>query len=200
MGFAPGSGVGPTGGLLRKAAANAWNAAYQASGGALGLTEGYRDLAAQQYRWSLFKKGGNLAAAPGTSQHGFGLAADVAAGQGWLRANGSKFGWINTGLGFSQREPWHFEFKGVPQLAAGAMIGRRPGGTLVNVGEGRYDEAVVPLSPSFKDALAGSSQPQSGGDFTGNLYLDSGEFLGLVRGQIAAADGRQRTVILNGKK
>lgn len=200
MGFAPGSGVGPTGGLLRKAAANAWNAAYQASGGALGLTEGYRDLAAQQYRWSLFKKGGNLAAAPGTSQHGFGLAADVAAGQGWLRANGSKFGWINTGLGFSQREPWHFEFKGVPQLAAGAMIGRRPGGTLVNVGEGRYDEAVVPLSPSFKDALSGSQQSQSGGDFTGNLYLDSGEFLGLVRGHIAAADGRQRTVILNGKK
>ncbi|QKS15682.1 D-alanyl-D-alanine carboxypeptidase family protein [Curtobacterium sp. Csp2] len=202
MGFAPGSGVGPTGGLLRKAAANAWNAAYQASGGALGLTEGYRDLAAQQYRWSLFKKGGNLAAAPGTSQHGFGLAADVAAGQGWLRANGSKFGWINTGLGFSQREPWHFEFKGVPQLAAGAMIGRRPGGTLVNVGEGRYDEAVVPLSPSFKDSLAGaSSQPSV-------IYVENpwtGEYMRarmveVADDRVASADGRQRTTILNGKK
>ncbi|WP_065962826.1 tape measure protein [Curtobacterium sp. UCD-KPL2560] len=158
MGFAPGSGVGATGGLLRKAAANAWNAAYQASGGALSLTEGYRDLAAQQYRWSLFKKGGNLAAAPGTSQHGFGLAADVAGGQSWLRANGAKFGWANTGLGFSQREPWHFEFKGVPQLAAGALVGRRPGGTLVNVGEGRYDEAVVPLTPAFKDGFGAGGQ------------------------------------------
>lgn len=202
MGFAPGSGVGPTGGLLRKAAANAWNAAYQASGGALGLTEGYRDLAAQQYRWSLFKKGGNLAAAPGTSQHGFGLAADVAAGQGWLRANGSKFGWINTGLGFSQREPWHFEFKGVPQLAAGAMIGRRPGGTLVNVGEGRYDEAVVPLSPSFKDSLAGGgSQPMA-------VYVENpwtGEYMRarmveVADDRVASADGLQRTTILNGKK
>lgn len=201
LGFAPGPGVGATGGLLRKAAANAWNAAYQASGGALSLTEGYRGLAAQQYRWSLFKKGGNLAAAPGTSQHGFGLAADVAGGQGWLRANGSKFGWINTGLGFSQREPWHFEFKGVPQLAAGAMIGRRPGGTLVNVGEGRYDEAVVPLSPSFKDALAGSNDStQTGGQFTGQLYLDSGELLGLVQGRIDASNKARATTLQAGTR
>ncbi len=46
----------------------------------------------------------------------------------------------------------------MPQLAAGAMIGRRPGGTLVNVGEAVTDEAVVPLSPSFKDSLAGDRQ------------------------------------------
>ncbi|MBF4613745.1 tape measure protein [Curtobacterium sp. VKM Ac-1376] len=161
LGFAPGSGVGATGGLLKKAAASAWNTAYRASGGALRLTEGYRDLKAQQYRWSLFKSGGNLAASPGTSVHGLGLAADVAGGQDWLRSNGAKYGWANTGLGFSQREPWHFEFKGmsgqVPQLAAGALVGRRPGGTLVNVGEGRYDEAVVPLTPRISDALEGGS-------------------------------------------
>ncbi|WIB69804.1 tape measure protein [Curtobacterium sp. MCBD17_026] len=159
LGFAPGSGVGATGGLMQKAAASAWNNAYRASGGVLRLTEGYRDLKAQQYRWSLFKNGGNLAATPGTSVHGFGLAADVAGGQDWLRANGAKYGWANTGLGFSQREPWHFEFKGlsqrVPQLAAGAVVGRRRGGTLVNVGEGRYDEAVVPLTPRISDALEG---------------------------------------------
>jgi hypothetical protein len=113
-GFAPGPGVNASGGLLRKAAAAAWNAASAASGGMLRLTEGYRDLKAQQYRWSLFKKGGNLAAAPGTSKHGLGDAADVAGGQAWLRANGARFGWQNTGLGFSQREPWHFEYKGAP--------------------------------------------------------------------------------------
>ncbi|WIA95798.1 tape measure protein [Curtobacterium sp. MCBA15_004] len=158
LGFAPGSGVAATGGLLRKAAAAAWNSAYQASGGILRLTEGYRDLAGQAYRWSLFKKGGNLAAPVGTSKHGYGLAADVAGGQSWLRANGAKFGWANTGLGFAQREPWHFEFKGVPQLAAGGVVGRRPGGTLVNVGEGRYDEAVVPLTPAFKDGLGAGGQ------------------------------------------
>lgn len=122
-GFAPGPGVGPTGGLLRKAAAAAWNAASAASGGILRLTEGYRDLKAQQYRWSLFQRGGNLAAAPGTSKHGLGLAADVAGGQGWLRANGARFGWANTGLGFSQREPWHFEYNGAARAAANNTAG-----------------------------------------------------------------------------
>jgi tape measure domain-containing protein len=177
LGFAPGSGVGATGGLMQKAAASAWNNAYRASGGVLRLTEGYRDLKAQQYRWSLFKNGGNLAAAPGTSVHGFGLAADVAGGQSWLRANGAKYGWANTGLGFSQREPWHFEFKGmsqnVPQLAAGALIGRRPGGSLVNVGEGRYDEAVVPLTPRIKENLLGANRPSSEGRTPLHLHLVS---------------------------
>ncbi|OII10531.1 hypothetical protein BIU97_10410 [Curtobacterium sp. MCBA15_009] len=160
LGFAPGSGVGATGGLLRKSAAAAWNLAYRASGGVLRLTEGYRDLKSQAYRWGLFQNGGNLAAPIGTSVHGLGLAADVAGGQAWLRANGAKYGWANTGLGFSQREPWHFEFKGmsrqVPQLAKGGIVGRRPGGTLVNVGEGRYDEAVVPLPRGLNSNVLGN--------------------------------------------
>lgn len=175
-GFAPGPGVGAMGGLLKKSAASAWDRAYKASGNALRLTEGYRDLKAQQYRWGLYQKGGNLAARPGTSIHGFGLAADVAGGQAWLRANGAKYGWVNTGLGFSQREPWHFEFKGaksIPQLAEGAFIRRSYGGSLVNVGEGRYDEAVVPLTPSFKDALESSRQPAQTGPLIGNLTLPS---------------------------
>lgn len=173
LGFAPGSGVGATGGLLQKAAAAAWNLAYKASGGILSLTEGYRDLAGQNYRWSLFKKGGNLAAAPGTSKHGYGLAADVAGGQSWLRANGAKYGWTNTGLGFAQREPWHFEYRGVPQLANGAVVGRRPGGTLVNVGEGRYDEAVVPLTPRINDALAAPARQTAAAPLVGQLTLQS---------------------------
>ncbi|MBF4597174.1 tape measure protein [Curtobacterium sp. VKM Ac-2889] len=188
-GFAPGSGVGATGGLLQKGAAAAWNLANKASGGILRLTEGYRDLKAQAYRWSLFKNGGNLAAPVGTSVHGLGRAADVAGGQSWLRANGAKYGWANTGLGFSQREPWHFEFKGmsqnVPQLAAGALVGRRPGGTLVNVGEGRYDEAVVPLTPRISDALAGDRRTVQRGPLVGSLTLQS---TGVIKEDLAEVD------------
>lgn len=33
----------------------------------------------------------------------------------------------------------------IPTLAAGGIVQRRPGGILANIGEGRYDEAVVPL-------------------------------------------------------
>ena len=188
-GFAPGSGVGATGGLLQKGAAAAWNLANKASGGILRLTEGYRDLKAQAYRWSLFQNGGNLAAPVGTSVHGLGRAADVAGGQSWLRANGAKYGWANTGLGFSQREPWHFEFKGmsqnVPQLAAGALVGRRPGGTLVNVGEGRYDEAVVPLTPRISDALAGDRRSAPRGPLVGSLTLTS---TGVIKEDLAEVD------------
>jgi hypothetical protein len=133
-------------------------------------------LKAQQYRWSLFKNGGNLAAAPGTSKHGLGLAADVAGGQAWLRANGAKYGWANTGLGFSQREPWHFEYKGaVPQMAMGGIVGRRPGGILANLGEGRYDEAVVPLTPRITDALTGQGRTTSDGPLINSVsFVSSG--------------------------
>ncbi|WP_459251464.1 tape measure protein [Curtobacterium citreum] len=194
LGFAPGSGVGASGGLLRKAAAAAWNSAYQASGGILRLTEGYRDLAGQAYRWSLFKKGGNLAAPVGTSKHGYGLAADVAGGQSWLRANGAKYGWANTGLGFAQREPWHFEFKGIPQLAGGAYVKRSNGGSLVTVGEGRYDEAVVPMTRKFTDAMVGAgASPAAPFPDRVTLVDSSGALLGLmdVRVQQAfSADGQ----------
>lgn len=125
--YRPGSGVGAMGGYLRAPAAAAWNAMVAASGGLLTLTEGYRDLASQQFRWAQYKAGrGNLAAAPGTSVHGFGLAADIGAGQAWARANGARFGWYPTGLSFSQREPWHFEYKGAKAkggMAAGGIVG-----------------------------------------------------------------------------
>ncbi|PYY60014.1 phage tail tape measure protein [Curtobacterium sp. MCSS17_011] len=127
-GFTGGPGVGPIGGYLRKAAAVAWEAMQRAFGGGLSLTEGYRDLANQQMRYSAYRAGrGNLAATPGTSVHGYGLAADVGGGsQAWMRANGPRFGWYPTGLSFAQREPWHFEYKGGKAgggMAAGGIVG-----------------------------------------------------------------------------
>jgi TP901 family phage tail tape measure protein len=127
-GFAGGPGVGPIGGYLRKAAAVAWEAMQRAFGGGLSLTEGYRDLANQQMRYAAYRAGrGNLAATPGTSVHGYGLAADVGGGsQAWMRANGPRFGWYPTGLSFAQREPWHFEYKGGKAgggMAAGGIVG-----------------------------------------------------------------------------
>ena len=127
-GFTGGPGVGPIGGYLRKAAAVAWEAMQRAFGGGLSLTEGYRDLANQQMRYAAYRAGrGNLAATPGTSVHGYGLAADVGGGsQAWMRANGPRFGWYPTGLSFAQREPWHFEYKGgkaAGGMAAGGIVG-----------------------------------------------------------------------------
>jgi tape measure domain-containing protein len=45
----------------------------------------------------------------------------------------------------------------IPQLAAGGVVKAHAGGTLANIGEGRYDEAVVPLSPAVLSQLGGGS-------------------------------------------
>lgn len=179
-----GPGVGASGGMLRRdaavAAIAADRAARAATGSGLSLTEGYRDLAGQVMRWNMYKSGkGNLAATPGTSNHGFGTAGDFgASARGWLTANGPKFGWYPTGLGFSQREPWHFDFKGIPRLEAGGLIGRRPGGILANLGEGRYDEAVIPLTPRITDALEGGGPTRTGGGDTNITVNEANDPLG----------------------
>jgi len=47
----------------------------------------------------------------------------------------------------------------IPRLAQGGIVQKQPGGILANIGEGRYDEAVIPLSPKNLDALRGNSGP-----------------------------------------
>lgn len=79
----------------------------------LTLKSSYRTYQEQQYLYNLYLQGrGNLAARPGTSLHEKGLSIDVGNGIPWIQKYGSKFGWINTGMTFSQKEPWHFDFKG----------------------------------------------------------------------------------------
>jgi hypothetical protein len=60
----------------------------------------------QWYAWERYEAGGNLAARPGTSNHGLGLAVDFSSID-LVKAYGSKFGWQKTEA-FS--EPWHYCF------------------------------------------------------------------------------------------
>jgi len=83
----------------------------------LTINSGFRTLARQQYFWNCYvtKKcnNGNLAAHPGTSNHGTGIALDLNAGSTssanyrWLAANASKFGFRRT----VPTEPWHWEYR-----------------------------------------------------------------------------------------
>ncbi len=100
---------------LAPAAADAFRrmrAAAASAGVEIGATGAYRDYAGQvdlARRKGLYSNGG-LAAVPGTSQHGWGLAIDVdvnADGQAWLRANASRFGFFED----VPREPWHWEYE-----------------------------------------------------------------------------------------
>jgi hypothetical protein len=106
--------------LLEPEAADAYDAlssAYQATfGHPLRVTDSYRSYALQV----ITKRAkGYLAATPGTSNHGWGLALDLniggyaSADYKWLRANAPRFGWDNPGWarpGGSKNEPWHWEF------------------------------------------------------------------------------------------
>lgn len=86
----------------------------------LSVTDGYRSFRQQQVTKAL--KGG-LAAVPGTSNHGLGLAVDLGGGINsfdtaeyqWMLVNAGKWGWVNptwAQRGGSKPEPWHWEFVG----------------------------------------------------------------------------------------
>lgn len=98
------------------------NQAFVAQFGAdLCLASGYRTLAQQR---SVKAQKGGLAAAPGKSNHGWGLAVDLCSSEtsgahwAWLNENGPLYGmdnpsWARPG-GVGPHEKWHWEYtKGV---------------------------------------------------------------------------------------
>jgi len=115
---------GAPGQLLEKSTAAAWAnmvAAAAQDGVRLapeaddGIPSCYRSLSAQQYAYDQYKNhGGNVAAVPGTSNHGWGTAVDVAitsAVKNWLDNNASRFGFSNA-EGKASGENWHWVFVG----------------------------------------------------------------------------------------
>ncbi|MEU4241010.1 M15 family metallopeptidase [Actinoplanes sp. NPDC026619] len=78
----------------------------------IGITDSYRPYAEQvdlAKRKGLYSQGG-LAAKPGTSEHGWGMATDLdlnSKALSWVRQNADKYGFYNT----ASRESWHWGFK-----------------------------------------------------------------------------------------
>lgn len=112
--------IGQGGHKLWGPAAESWKQAVQAAaadGVELKVTDSYRSYAEQVdlvRRKGLYENGG-LAAVPGTSNHGWGLAVDVditdPATLDWIRSNGYQYGFVEA----VRREPWHWEYR--PQQA-----------------------------------------------------------------------------------
>ncbi len=110
--------VGDTGHRLYQPAADALNilrADAEAAGVTIGITDSYRPLAVQESlaeRKGLYSQGG-LAAVPGTSNHGWGLATDLnldGSALAWMRANASRYGFVED----VPREPWHWTYRPDP--------------------------------------------------------------------------------------
>jgi cell wall-associated NlpC family hydrolase len=126
-GFIPPTALCPinTGGhALRCDAAAAFaalNRAYTAKfGRGVCVTDSYRTFAEQVRLYGVKPE---LAAVPGTSNHGWGLALDLCDGMqsfgsaqyAWMAANAPAFGWSNPAWarpGQGREEPWHWEFTG----------------------------------------------------------------------------------------
>lgn len=80
-------------------------------GVAIGITDSYRSYESQvdvAARKGLYSQGG-LAAVPGTSKHGWGLAVDLDLSSGalaWMRENGERYGFVED----TPRESWHWGY------------------------------------------------------------------------------------------
>ena len=131
--FAPGA-------LLRCDAADALedlNAAYRADHGTdLAVVSAYRSLGEQA---AVRLTRGALAAAPGRSNHGWGIAVDLGGFGGvgdftdpdylWMQENAARFGWHHPRImepgGGGPQEPWHWEYAG-PGAAQGGPVEPTP--------------------------------------------------------------------------
>ncbi|WP_170222731.1 M15 family metallopeptidase [Rarobacter faecitabidus] len=109
------------------AALDAWNVAFKAKfrrsmAGSCGAPCAYRSYEEQV---ATKRANGNMAAEPGYSNHGWGLAFDfhsatyggssTAAEYLWMRANARAFGWDHPSwarVGGSKQELWHWEYIG----------------------------------------------------------------------------------------
>lgn len=109
---------------LRADAAKAFNALTEASKASRGVplcvTDSYRSYSEQV---ALYRRKPGLAATPGTSNHGWGVAVDLCGGverfgsdaHEWMRANAPRFGWVHPSWarqGGSKPEAWHWEYTG----------------------------------------------------------------------------------------
>ena len=115
----------PGGRLAKEAAAN-WLALRRLGGRELGVwiapigpRGSYRGYADQEYFWNLYRSGrGNLAARPGTSNHGWGRAVDLAAPPSMrpvIDHFGAAYGWR---WGEARSENWHVTYYGNGKASA----------------------------------------------------------------------------------
>jgi murein DD-endopeptidase MepM/ murein hydrolase activator NlpD len=113
---------GNSGHMLRCDAAASYAqlaAAYKGRfGKTLCITDSYRSYASQV---DLYGRKPSLAALPGTSNHGWGVAVDLCGGidhfgtaqYQWMLANAGSYGWVHpawANKGGGREEPWHWEF------------------------------------------------------------------------------------------
>ena len=181
------------GGELATAAAAAWNALnVESRKRGLELLPvapdcSYRNFDRQQFYWNLFQSGkGNLAAHPGTSNHGLGHAVDVATHEmrSMIDTIGVSFGWSKT-WSDAPSEWWHIVYQ------AGHYSGSDPGPK----GTGSVPAGHAPPFPFPPDQFLGaqSADPKC------HTGLDGGPSMVAVRTWQERMSERGWTIGVDGK-
>lgn len=99
--------------------------AAQRDGVTIAVTDGYRSFDSQV---DVKRRKGWLAATPGRSMHGWGIAVDFdtrVTDFAWLREHAGAFGWIHPAWaqpGGSKPEPWHWEYVGTTDDRSRASV------------------------------------------------------------------------------
>ncbi len=102
------------------------HAAAKADGIDLAISYSYRTYAKQLEKWANYQAGGNVAAQPGASNHGWALALDLNIARisstdwrpmpglsaerfNWLKQHAGRYGYHNND---ASSEPWHWDYEG----------------------------------------------------------------------------------------
>jgi len=112
----------------------------------------YRTLAKQWEKWADYQSGGNLAAYPGTSNHGWAVAVDFTGltdrAVAWLQKNARRFGFVND----VPTENWHYTYYG----------GWEPQEEEMTPEERERLKDVESWQAGYDEAVAGKPVPPSG--------------------------------------
>jgi muramidase (phage lysozyme) len=156
------------------------------------VTDSYRTYKEQEdvaRRKGIFGRGG-LAAVPGRSNHGWGLALDLGGGANnprspqhiWLQQNASKFGFVNNVPG----EPWHWEYKG-EGTQKGSQNQRRSDNNVGGMG-GEQSGKQFGAQPGSQSQQTTDTYGQMG-NAMGNIGVDAPSGLSTVTGMIGSMVG-----------
>jgi len=157
------NGAGPRVQLSNSAAA-AWNTLALHEDTVMrvkGTVSAYRTYASQEYFWKLYQAGkGNLAARPGTSNHGLGNAADVPdATQSSIKRHGKRCNWDKIE---APGEAWHFNYvRGFERPDPGPD----PGNPVLRHGSGGFGQDTFVTKVQERLKIHGLAPGKVDGDF-----------------------------------
>jgi hypothetical protein len=162
-------------------------------GSPLGLQEGYRNRERQDALWVVYQNGGNKAAVPGTSIHGWGQACDFASNVNvggspqkiWMDANAPDYGWQPRGNDFG--EAWHYEYDGSYNPVVASSVAVQGGNGTMWIWNGNASETGFSVNTGVPVVSGTSPAIAFNGSDLGAALVTTGNYLATWVGRAGIA-------------